>query len=122
MTHGKERTTETATAYQRRYRRALRYEFIAEYGGKCACCGEAWPDFLTISHRLGDGGGKGRPRDPSVVLRALKKAGWPKDIGVTIDCYNCNMGAARNDGVCPHVKLGYPVPVRQMPDGRLVSK
>ena len=37
------------------YRAALRAEFIAAYGGKCACCGEAEPKFLELDHVFGGG-------------------------------------------------------------------
>lgn len=58
-------------------------------------------NFLTISHTFGDGGGRGRPGGET-TLRALRLLGWPKDIGVTVECFNCNLGAARTGGTCPH--------------------
>lgn len=36
-------------------RRRLRAEVIAAYGGRCACCGEATPEFLSIDHVNNDG-------------------------------------------------------------------
>lgn len=98
----------------RKYRKKLWYEFAAAYGGKCACCGEAASEFLTISHRFRDGGGANR-KDTYQTLAELRREGWPTDRGITIDCFNCNMGAERNDGICPHATLGYARPVTGSP-------
>ena len=89
---------------RRRYRR--RMEFIAAYGGRCSCCGEAEPGFLTVEHLYGDGGvhrrtlrgGKGG--NTREVCQDLKRRGWPKD-GYTVMCWNCNM-ARRFGRQCPH--------------------
>jgi hypothetical protein len=80
---------------------ALRMEMISAYGGKCTCCGEQEPIFLTIEHLFRDGRahreqvGTGRG-----IYRDLRKRGWPKD-RYTLLCFNCNM--AKKDGrECPH--------------------
>lgn len=73
------------------------------YGGrKCTCCGEEILYFLTLDHinndgwvdrRNGLGGG-------NLLYARLKKLDYP--IGYQVLCYSCNMGKARNNGVCPH--------------------
>jgi hypothetical protein len=88
-------------------RDALRAELIAAYGGKCECCGERQPLFLTIDHVNNDGAAhrrflreENRTTPSELVIRDLKARGWPKDVRLL--CYNCNCGRARNGGVCPH--------------------
>lgn len=80
----------------------LKLEMIAAYGGRCSCCGETEPRFLTLEHLEHDGqehrkqkrcGGFGTWRD-------LKRRGWPKD-KYTIYCWNCNL-ATRLGDPCPH--------------------
>mgnify|MGYP001584267129 FL=1 len=85
----------------------IRAEFLEAYGGRCSCCGESEPRFLTIEHLRGDGEihrrslgrGIGRGR-ASAVYQDLKRRGWPKD-GYTIMCWNCNMARRFGRG-CPH--------------------
>lgn len=99
---------EQERARSRAQLRRLRAEFLAAYGSTCHCCGEAHPDFLTVGHTLGDGAAHRREllgdRSPggTRMYLALKRAGWPKDRGIQAECFNCNMGAARTNGTCPH--------------------
>ena len=79
------------------------------YGGKCACCGESNPLFLTIDHVNNDGY-KIRPRNKKGVAVAnersghyyvrIIKEGFPSYLQLL--CWNCNCGKARNKGICPH--------------------
>ena len=93
--------------------KALRAEFLSEYGGRCVCCGETLEAFLTMDHSGVDGGRKyqvgtsksGRPllyaqRGTAEYYR-LKRLGWPKDSGIRILCMNCNF-AIRGGKTCPH--------------------
>lgn len=87
--------------YARKARRELRAEFLAAYGGKCTCCGEAEPVFLTLEHVQRDG----RKHRELVgtshqVLADLRRRGWPSGL-YTILCFNCNR-ARWTLGVCPH--------------------
>lgn len=85
------------------YRARLRAEFIAEYGGACACCGEREPLFLQLDHINNDGAAHRREHKTGAkLLAALKRSGWPKD-RYRLLCANCNHGRALNGGVCPHV-------------------
>lgn len=83
--------------YRRRKTRELREEMIAAYGGKCACCGETAPIFLTLEHV--NGGGSAHRRAVGNPYADLKRRGWPKD-GYTVLCFNCNW--ASGHGGCPH--------------------
>lgn len=83
----------------------LKEEMIANYGGKCVCCGESEHMFLTIDHIYGKGTEE-RRLDKKLrgygFYRELKKLGWPKD-KYRILCYNCNCCIGVN-GWCPHGK------------------
>lgn len=78
------------------------------YGGKCTCCGENNPLFLTIDHVNNDGF-KERPRNKSgnycspfsghYYARIIKE-NFPPHLQLL--CWNCNCGKARNKGICPH--------------------
>lgn len=82
-------------------------EFFAQYGHKCACCGESDRRFLTIEHidgvernLLTGGNGRGKRKTGPLAIREAKRMGWPSNI--TVLCFNCNCGRARNGNVCPH--------------------
>lgn len=100
---------------------ALRSEMLAAYGGKCACCGETTPEFLTLDHVRNDGKqhrrvtGLGENTAYS-VYRWLKEAGWPTD-GYQLLCMNCNWGRAQHPTrVCPHERQLRLVPKRTWHD------
>lgn len=81
--------------------RALRAEMLAAYGGRCTCCGESEPRFLTLEHTRHDGRQHRATRGGSDgIYRDLKQRGWPKD-GYTLLCWNCNMATAYGQS-CPH--------------------
>lgn len=86
------------------YRRALRAEMIASYGGACECCGEVIPQFLSLEHKNKDGGAHRRRvgDNGQAQLVDLKRQGWPRE-GYGLLCFNCNIGAGK--GECPHVEL-----------------
>jgi len=114
----REQYPEKQKAYQRRgYRKnhekrlqiakerrmKLRMEAYNAYGGSvCACCGETNMGFLSIDHingttrtaralQLKEGGS---------IYGWLKKHSYPADYQIL--CFNCNLGRARNNGICPH--------------------
>lgn len=87
-------------AYNRDWRRNLRLEVIAAYGGECTCCGEKEEAFLEAHHM--DGGGNAHRRQlggGAKMYGWLKRNGWPKNFGLL--CSNCN-GAEYSRGICPH--------------------
>ncbi len=78
----------------------LRTDMIAAYGGRCVCCDEAEPRFLTLDHINGDGKLHRATVGLGNVLRDLKKRGWPQE-GFRLLCWNCHM-AITHHGACPH--------------------
>lgn len=83
-------------------RRALRLEVLAAYGGKCACCGEATPQFLAVDHVHGNGNRHRAYLKAQKVHHLypwLKKNGYPE--GFRLLCHNCNMARGLY-GFCPH--------------------
>lgn len=95
------------------YRLALKLEFIAAYGGKCACpgCTESDPVFMCVDHINGGGnkeyhgtGGTAQSgRVTRQILAKIKNLGWPKGEHQPL-CWNCNhakhvLGSLEQ---CPH--------------------
>jgi len=104
----KERSRAVMPAVQREQRKKLKEIVFGHYGKRCACCGEAEEFFLTLGHVNQDGAAHRRALKVSggglsTVYRDVIRRGFPDDFRV--ECYNCNCGAFRNGGVCPHVKL-----------------
>ena len=89
------RKVRTATTQDHRSRLE---RILDHYGAICACCGEKNKKFLTVDHINNDGVFQRKlyRNTYSYVLRS----NFPKDIQIL--CYNCNLGKARNKGVCPH--------------------
>ena len=87
------------------YRSKVRVEMIFNYGGKCVCCNEKEPRFLTLDHINNDGNMERRrgPRSSQSHMLNLKlrRLGWPKSAHQLM-CWNCNSGRAVNGGICPH--------------------
>jgi hypothetical protein len=87
----------------RKSRLDLRMAIIAGYGGRCACCGESNPGFLTIDHIHGNGSELRRTTETGVLYWKLSREGFPKD-NHRLYCMNCNWGSYRNGNQCPHTK------------------
>src|SRR5229473_1682678 len=87
----------------KRAMRRLRVELIQAYGGKCECCGEMNPGFLTLDHVYDDGSRErqGPCGSTNAVRRRLRREGYPRG-RYRVLCYNCNMGRTYNGGICPH--------------------
>jgi len=82
----------------KRYRRKLRADALAAYGGKCACCGEATTEFLAIDH-INGGGRKHRKAIHAPMELWLRNQGYPEEFRLL--CHNCNFSAGFY-GYCPH--------------------
>jgi hypothetical protein len=82
------------------FRDNLKQRIINEYGGKCACCGEAEPMFLSIDH-INNNGAEHRREIGSKIYNWLEKYNYPKD-NFQLLCFNCNFGKRVNGGTCPH--------------------
>jgi hypothetical protein len=88
----------------KKYRKELKAKVIAGYGGICTCCGEGNPAFLSVDHVNGGGRAHRASLGGGVALYLdIIKREFPDDM--TLLCYNCNLGRAYNDGVCPHKLL-----------------
>lgn len=89
--------------WQNANRIKVRREVLAVYGDACECCGESNQGFLSIDHVNNDGA-KHRAEVGlgSSIYLWLKREGFPKDGRFRILCFSCNLGRARNGGVCPH--------------------
>ena len=90
---------------QRTYDFAVKLKIIEAYGGKCACCGETIPEFLTIDH-IDNNGAEERRQNNNLTgtkfYRWLIKNNFPKD-NYQLLCCNCNC-AKGFFGYCPHNK------------------
>ena len=91
---------------QEQLTRTAKYRNIVygAYGNICNCCGETNSMFLTVDHVNNDGSkdkdkNGDRYSGTSLYIRIIK-ANFPPEFQIL--CYNCNMGKARNKGVCPH--------------------
>lgn len=86
------------------WRKAQWEKVLDHYGARCACCGESNPLFLSVDHVNNDGAEHrasiGQQASPSRVRKWIIEHGFPD--GFQILCFNCNLGKARNGGVCPH--------------------
>lgn len=87
---------------KREYEKNLKLDGIRAYGGKCSCCGESIPEFLTIDHINGRGDEKRRLTGTKMWMK-LKSLGWPTD-NFALLCFNCNCAKGAY-GQCPHKKL-----------------
>jgi len=98
-------------AQQAKYHKSFRDRFNDRYGlpkeghehGVCTCCKEAdLTLFGTVSHI--DGGGKQhRELNNGSQIRVIRDALDHYDPSrFAAECFNCNMAARRNGGICPH--------------------
>lgn len=96
--------SETYRAQQKQYakerREGNRRNVLDYYGGRCACCGEAEPLFLTVDHIDGNGAEHRRIIRKADMWLWLVQMNFPP--GFQLLCFNCNAGRYRNGGVCPH--------------------
>lgn len=89
----------------REYRRLLKAETFAAYGGAmCACprCQTYGLDFLTLDHMDGNDWQGYKWRAGDKLYRELKNLGYPA--GFRVLCFNCNCARYLNGGICPHEK------------------
>jgi hypothetical protein len=90
-------------AYRNQKRLEIRDMVLERMGGKCACCGEREPLFLTIDHVNGGGAIHRRQIGKTDMWKWLYHNDFPE--GFQILCFNCNAGKHRNGGRCPHEQL-----------------
>lgn len=90
--------TQRERAKRKRYK--LKLEMITAYGGKCDCCGESEPKFLTIDHIYGGGKNDRGHVSSEGFWGRLRRENWPRDKYALL-CFNCNC-AKGFFGQCPH--------------------
>ncbi|MDX9913234.1 MAG: hypothetical protein RBS77_01490 [Candidatus Moranbacteria bacterium] len=96
---------ERSNAWDRSRNQKIKLQLVAVYGGKCTCCGETEPQFLTLEHLNKDGqqhreavnGNKNRG-GMKIYLDVIKR-GFPSEY--TILCMNCNF-SEKDSRSCPH--------------------
>lgn len=90
--------------YENERRRRIQREAIEHYGGRCFCCRESIPLFLSLDHIHGGGTKQRRElRGKMRVAEWAKRNGWPPIFQVA--CHNCNKGRDMNGGICPHAQM-----------------
>lgn len=96
------RSVEELSAIRKARHARLKAACFAEYGSKCACCGDAHIAFLTIDHVNDDGHIERKEYGLSTTnqYKRILDMGCPDTYEVR--CFNCNIGRAVNGGVCPH--------------------
>jgi len=102
------RHREEFRAARRAQRKERRVRVIRHYGAHCRCCGLDDINFLSIDHVNSDGAAHRKEigTNGGQIYLWLEKNGLPDDARLQILCYNCNLGRAFNDGVCPHQGIG----------------
>ena len=91
----------------KKYRDKLKIDALKAYSNndiKCACCGKREIDFLCLDH-INDNGAKERKNNKygsAGIFKWLKKNNYPKDVGLQVLCFNCNISKRINKGTCIH--------------------
>ena len=86
--------------YTRDREKLVKQEVINHYGGRCACCGESDPRFLTMDHKNGGGRKHQKEIKKTRFFMWVKRNNFPDYLQVL--CFNCNCGRSVNGGICPH--------------------
>ncbi len=94
----KDKNPDKVKAIEQRFRRNRKLNVIDHYGGKCKCCGEDNPDFLTLDHVKNDGWKHRKEVGDEMYGWAIKN-GFPDNLQLL--CYNCNYAKGKL-GYCPH--------------------
>lgn len=87
----------------KRERAKLKLDMIEAFGGKCQCCGEDNPYFLSLDHKDNDGASYRDKYNEQQIYRLARREGWPRE-KYQLLCMNCNF-AKGHFKECPH-KLG----------------
>lgn len=94
------RKNQCAACCSRWYIAKFKLDFLAAFGGKCSCCGERNPYFLTLDHVNNDGAEHRRRMAQVAVLMQARREGFDKTKYDCL-CMNCNF-AKGHYGICPH--------------------
>lgn len=86
----------------------LKRIIFEHYGGRCVCCGELEPMFLSVDH-INNDGAEDRRKDNTGgsnfyrrIVKGIKSGNAPTDLQLL--CRNCNWGKHVNGGICPHLR------------------
>lgn len=85
---------------RKRSRDQIRKKVLDAYGNKCACCSESLEKLLTLDHINNDGKTDREKYGYSNQYSLCLKRNFPDTYQLL--CYNCNLGRAKNNGICPH--------------------
>jgi hypothetical protein len=111
MKEFREKNAERLRKYFREHHFEEKLQAFAAYGGRCACCGEIEPTFLSIDHINGNGRKQRREigaNNSQAFYRWLRQNNYPPEFQCL--CFNCNCGRRINGGVCAHVELEENLP------------
>jgi hypothetical protein len=104
QSHGRYRDPALRKAAWQATAKKLREDVFRAYGDKCACCGEANWEFLTIDHINGRKAvGHSRNITGERLWRLLRRQNFPRD-EYRLLCINCNFSLGMR-GYCPHQKV-----------------
>lgn len=78
----------------------VRERLFQTYGRECVCCHEKEERFLTLGHLKNDGHVERKHLHQVAIYK--KAINHPDPQRYAIQCFNCNMGARCNHGICPH--------------------
>jgi len=95
--------------YKRKYGLKLKSKILKIFGGRCECCGETIPEFLTVDHIHNDGyeerkkywSTRGIYRN---IIKTYEENPEKTFKKYRMLCFNCNFGREFNGGICPHKK------------------
>lgn len=90
--------------YSKKSNDRRRAEMIRAYGGKCECCSESRPQFLSIDH-IGKNGNAHRREDAQAgnISTWLKRRSWPQD-NFRLLCFNCNLAKGLHGFCHPEIQ------------------
>lgn len=90
-------------SFSKPHRRNMRLKAIERLGGKCNCCGETQPEFLTFDHVNNDGAIERKTRDHRTYVTQIANGTMADTSAYQVLCYNCNCAKQYSGlGACPH--------------------
>ena len=104
----KKNNKEKVVEISKRYRQELKINALKAYSNgkvECACCGEKEIDFLCLDHINNNGAEERRENKYGLgksIFKWLKKNNYPKNAGLQVLCFNCNVSKRIQGGTCIH--------------------
>lgn len=94
-----ERVREINRNSRRRVTQERRLAFLVAQGGRCECCGETNPHFLTIDH-IGKRPPEHKGLGGMALIARIEATDYARELWQIL-CWNCNCAKGRY-GACPH--------------------